>query len=127
MLPGPKMAARERGGIGIVSSLAATSGSINYSAYNAGKAFQWIFGETLWSEMKEVGVNDTTLLAGSMPSPGYDRYVVRFDPTYAEGMDSEDLFVLARAPDVPPLCDRRSRESALRRTCRRSYLLFAFN
>jgi hypothetical protein len=60
-------------------------------------------GETLWSEMKDVGVDVTTLLAGSMPSPGYDRYVARFDPRYATGMGSEDLLVVGRAQMFHPV------------------------
>ena len=48
-----------------MSSLSATSGSLYYAAYNAGKAFEWIFGETLWSELAEVGIDVNTMLAGA--------------------------------------------------------------
>ena len=44
---GPKMAARGRGGIGMVSSSGGTQGSINFGTYNAGKAYEWILAETL--------------------------------------------------------------------------------
>ena len=92
-----KMAARGRGGIGIVSSLSATSGSLYYAAYNAGKAFEWIFGETLWSELAEVGIDVNTMLAGAMPSPGYNRMIERLDPAYGKGAESDDLLDRARA------------------------------
>jgi len=92
-----KMAARGRGGIGIVTSLSATAGSVYYAAYNAGKAFQWIFGETLWSELGEAGIDVNTLFAGAMPSPGYTRHIERLDPAYGVGSDSADLLERARA------------------------------
>jgi short-subunit dehydrogenase len=94
---GSKMAERGRGGIGIVSAMGATAGSINYSVYNAGKAFQWILAETLWSELAETGVDVATLLAGSMPSPGYERFIARLDPVYADAAESTDLLAQARA------------------------------
>ncbi len=98
-----KMAERGRGGIGIVSSMGATAGSLYYAAYDAGKAFQWIFGETLWSELADVGIDVTTLLAGSMPSPGYTRFIERLDPAYAEAKDSDDLLARARARMFHPV------------------------
>src|SRR5690606_6844950 len=52
---GSKLAARGRGGIGIVSSMGATQGSINFGTYNAGKAFEWILAETLWAELGDAG------------------------------------------------------------------------
>lgn len=99
----PKMAERGRGGIGIVSSMGGTSGSLYYAAYDAGKAFQWIFGETLWSELSELGIDVTTFLAGSMPSPGYSRFIERLDPAYAEAKDPDDLLARARARMFRPV------------------------
>jgi uncharacterized protein len=98
-----KMADRGRGGIGIVSSMGATAGSLYYAAYDAGKAFQWIFGETLWSELSELGIDVTTFLAGSMPSPGYSRFIERLDPAYAEPDDPDDLLARARARMFRPV------------------------
>src|SRR5262249_35648407 len=46
-LLGPPMVERGRGGIVLVSSNGGTAGAINFGSYNAGKAFQWILGETL--------------------------------------------------------------------------------
>ena len=44
------MVERGRGGIALVSSNGAIAGAVNFSTYNAGKAFEWILAETLWTE-----------------------------------------------------------------------------
>jgi uncharacterized protein len=80
---GRKMAARGRGGIAIVNSLGAVSGSVNFAAYNAGKAFEWILSETLWTELTEVGIDVTTLLVATMSSPSYLGYIQSLDPAVA--------------------------------------------
>jgi short-subunit dehydrogenase len=99
---GEKMATRRRGGIGIVTSLGAVSGSMNYAAYNAGKAFQWIVGETLWSELKEVGVDVNTLLASTISSPGYLAYIKTIDPALAGDAASNDPLQRLRARVFDP-------------------------
>src|SRR5437660_1494394 len=50
----PKMAARHRGGIGLVGSLGGLQGSVDFATYNAGKAFQWVLAETLWAELGDL-------------------------------------------------------------------------
>jgi short-subunit dehydrogenase len=94
-----KMAARQRGGIALVNSLAAVSGSVNFAAYNAGKAFEWILSETLWSELTDAGIDVTTLLVASMSSPSYLAYSESLDPavlasarSYATSKDPLERF-----------------------------------
>ena len=59
-----------RGGIGIVSSNGGVSGSVNFGAYNAGKAFEWILGETLWAELSDAGVHVSTIFVGPTSDAG---------------------------------------------------------
>ena len=48
---GKPMVERGRGGIVLVSSNGGIAGSINFGTYGAGKAFEWILAETLWTEL----------------------------------------------------------------------------
>ena len=43
---GRRLAERGRGGIAMISSMGGTQGAVNFSTYNAGKAFEWILAET---------------------------------------------------------------------------------
>jgi uncharacterized protein len=99
---GKGMAERKRGGIGIVSSLAAASGTLNFAAYNAGKAFEWNFAESLWTELAEVGVDATTILVGPMASPSFLEYVKYIDPAYSGDAKSPDPLERARARQFNP-------------------------
>ena len=67
-LLGPPMCDRGRGGIVLVSSMGGTQGSVNFGTYNAGKAFEWVLAETLWAELRERGVDATTILVGPTTS-----------------------------------------------------------
>jgi short-subunit dehydrogenase len=68
-LLGRPMVARGRGGIALVSSNGAIAGAVNFSTYNAGKAFEWILAETLWTEFGESGVDVAAILVGATASP----------------------------------------------------------
>jgi short-subunit dehydrogenase len=94
---GKKMAERQRGGIALLGSLAATSGALNFAVYHAGKAFEWNFAETLWTELGELGIDVTAMLIGSMSSPSYLEYVKYLDPAYAGRPDAKDPLERARA------------------------------
>ncbi len=39
----------------MISSMGGTQGAVNFSTYNAGKAFEWILTEILWTELADVG------------------------------------------------------------------------
>ena len=51
-----RMAARHRGGIILIGSLAGNAGAATTVLYSAAKAFAQIFAEGLWSELKPLGV-----------------------------------------------------------------------
>jgi short-subunit dehydrogenase len=98
----PGMVARGRGGIGIVGSNAATQGSINFSTYSAGKAFEWILAESLWAELGDHGVDVCTVLSGPIGSPSYLEYQKSLDASLCNRPDSPDLLDRARARLMDP-------------------------
>jgi short-subunit dehydrogenase len=99
---GPGMVERGRGGIGIVGSNAATQGSINFSTYSAGKAFEWILVESLWAELGDHGVDVCTVLSGPIASPSYIEYQRTLDASLCNRPDSPDLLDRARARLMDP-------------------------
>ena len=78
-LLGRPMVERGRGGIVLVSSNGGTAGAINFGSYNAGKAFQWILGETLWTELADQGVDVTTIMVGPTSSPNFNAFQATLD------------------------------------------------
>ena len=54
---GARMAARGRGGIIVMSSLAAETGAANVALYSATKAFDLVLAEGLWYELRDHGVD----------------------------------------------------------------------
>ena len=75
----PRLTARGRGGIALVSSMGGTQGAINFSTYNAGKAFDWILAESLWAELHPLGVDVTTIFVGPTASPNYLAFQATLD------------------------------------------------
>ena len=67
----PKMVARGRGGIVLMSSLAGFQGAPRIAAYAASKAFNVVLGESLWSELRPHGVDVVVSCAGAVRTPGY--------------------------------------------------------
>ncbi len=65
------MIERGRGGILLMSSLAGSQGSPNLVAYAATKAFNTVFAEGLWKELKPRGVDVLACVAGAILTPGY--------------------------------------------------------
>ncbi|HXY94568.1 MAG TPA: SDR family NAD(P)-dependent oxidoreductase [Acidimicrobiia bacterium] len=92
-----RMVNRGRGGIVMVSSNGGIAGAINFGTYNAGKAFEWILAETLWTELGEQGVDVTTIMVGPTLSPNYAAFQATLDPALAGGRDSDDPLERARA------------------------------
>jgi uncharacterized protein len=101
-LLGPPMVARRRGGIALVSSNGAIAGAVNFSTYNAGKAFEWILAETLWTELGESGVDVTTILVGATSSPNYNAFKETLDPELCRRPDTDDALDRARARLMKP-------------------------
>jgi short-subunit dehydrogenase len=68
---GKRMAERERGGIIVMSSLAAETGAANIAIYSATKAFDLVFAEGLWCELRERGIDVVAIRPGSTRTPGW--------------------------------------------------------
>jgi short-subunit dehydrogenase len=98
----PAMVERRRGGIAIVGSNAATQGSVNYATYAAGKAYEWILAESLWSELGDHGVDVCTVLSGPIASPAYLVYRTTLDTELCGRPDSVNLLDRARARLLDP-------------------------
>jgi short-subunit dehydrogenase len=68
---GTRMAARGRGGIIVMSSLAAETGTANVALYSATKAFDLVLAEGLWYELRDRGVDVIAIRPGSTRTPGW--------------------------------------------------------
>ncbi len=66
---GLRMRERGRGGIIILGSMSSFAGSRNFVVYSAAKAFDVIFGEGLWYELKPYGVDVLSLIIGLTRTP----------------------------------------------------------
>ncbi len=100
----PKMVARGRGGIVLMSSLAGFQGAPRIAAYAASKAFNTVFGESLWSELRPHGVDVVVACAGAIRTPGYAAAAKGDAPgTLDAGAVAErTLDALGRGPVVVP-------------------------
>jgi short-subunit dehydrogenase len=86
---GKKMAARGRGGITLMGSLAGNAGSPSVIAYAGAKAFSQIFAEGLWWEMKQRGVDVLHVVVGSTDTPAMKRLGIVYRKNQAD--DAEDV------------------------------------
>lgn len=68
---GSLMAGRGKGGIILMSSMAALQGSPWLSVYGSSKAFNLVLGESLHAELKTRGVDVTVCLPGATRTPAY--------------------------------------------------------
>jgi short-subunit dehydrogenase len=102
---GRAMVQRRRGGIVIMSSLAATQGSPFVATYAATKAFDLVLAESLWDELRDHGVDVLACRAGATRTPGYERSKPATD--LAPMMDPRPVAVqaldtLGKAPSMVP-------------------------
>jgi len=65
----PAMVSRGRGGVIIIGSGAGFAGAPNMVAYGATKAFDMVFAEALWTEVKPLGVDVLGLILGETDTP----------------------------------------------------------
>lgn len=79
------MVERGRGGIVVVGSGAGFAGAPNMVAYAATKAFDMVFAEALWAELKPLGVDVLGLVLGETDTPALRR--VRLRRGLASSMD----------------------------------------
>ncbi len=88
---GRRMAARGRGGIALVSSMAALVGCSFMTMYSATKAFEWILGEGLYAEFEPLGVDVALYLLGSTATPTFiERYGAGIDPAREGSIETDD-------------------------------------
>jgi short-subunit dehydrogenase len=104
---GSAMRERGRGGLLLMSSLAGGQGSPYIANYGATKAWNRVFAEALWFELRGQGVDVLACCAGATRTPGYlaDRgeersgYVPEQEP---EEVVAEALAALGRRPSMIP-------------------------
>jgi uncharacterized protein len=70
---GRAMVAHGRGGIVLLSSGAGFVGAPNMAAYGATKAFDMIFAESLWGELRDHGVDALGVVLGETDTPSLRR------------------------------------------------------
>lgn len=70
---GQAMVGRGRGGIVLLSSGAAFVGAPNMATYCATKAFDMVFTEALWSELRDHGVDALGVVLGTTDTPSLRR------------------------------------------------------
>lgn len=69
----PRLQRRGRGGLLLMSSLAALQGTPRVASYAATKAFDLVLAEALWHELKPSGVDVLAACAGATRTPGYEK------------------------------------------------------
>lgn len=99
---GRRLASRGRGGIVMISSMGGTQGAVNFSTYNAGKAFEWILTESLWTELADRGVDAVNVFVGATSSPNYDAFQETLDPELCNRTDTDDPLDRARSRLLRP-------------------------
>lgn len=67
----PAMVARGRGGVILMSSMSGNCGSAQLAMYAASKAFDLVFGDALWIELRPHGVDVLVVQPGSTRTPGW--------------------------------------------------------
>jgi uncharacterized protein len=100
----PPMAARKRGAVVLMSSLAGNQGTPRIATYAASKAFNRVLAEGLWHELKERGIDVIACCAGAIRTPGYARTAGRDAPGTldAEYVAERAIRALGRGPVAVP-------------------------
>lgn len=101
----PPMVARGRGGVILMSSLAASQGSPLVSVYAASKAFDLVLAEGLWYELAPKGVDVLACRAGATRTPAFEKTkpepggspVMETAPVVREALDA-----LGKKPSMIP-------------------------
>ncbi|MFT3769308.1 MAG: SDR family NAD(P)-dependent oxidoreductase [Minicystis sp.] len=100
---GREMAARGRGGIIIMASMAGAQGTAMVVTYAASKAFDLVLAEGLWDELRDRGVDVLGCRAGATRTPAYERSrpAVEAGPVMEpEAVAREALAALGKAPSM---------------------------
>jgi short-subunit dehydrogenase len=123
---GRRMTARGRGGIIIMSSLAAETGAANVALYSATKAFDLVLAEGLWYEVRDHGVDVVAIRPGSTRTPGWQASQPA-SGDLAGVMEPVDvvrdaLAALGTTPSIAAGVMNRSAEAMFRRMPRREVI-----
>lgn len=70
-LVAPRLVARGRGGIVLMSSMSGLQGTAMVATYAASKAFDTVLGEGLWAEIRPKGVDVLVCVAGATSTPNF--------------------------------------------------------
>ncbi|HYR96395.1 MAG TPA: SDR family NAD(P)-dependent oxidoreductase [Candidatus Binatus sp.] len=109
---GKEMAARGRGGIVLVSSMAGFQGSALVATYAATKGFDTVLAEGLWDELRGRGVDVLACCAGATRTPGYEASQPRggVRPMAPAAVAADALAALGRGPTtIPGMTNRVAR------------------
>lgn len=98
---GKPMAARGRGGIIIIGSMAGNAGSPSVVTYGGVKAFAQIFAEGLWWELKQRGVDVLEVVAGPTDTPAMSRLGITYHPGEAVQADEVARHALENIANGP--------------------------
>lgn len=115
----PRLVARGRGGIVLLSSLSAMRGAPLVAGYAATKAWNLVLAESLWDELRGTGVDMLAVLPGNTRTPGW----LSSRPQSGVGTSApvmepaevarEALDALGRVPSVVPGQANRDAEAFL--------------
>ncbi len=94
----PRLVARERSGVILMSSLSSRRGAPLVATYAASKAYLAILAESLWDELADDGVDVLGVLPGSTRTPGWLSSLPQTGPGTATLMSPDD--VVAEALDA---------------------------
>ncbi|CAN7579732.1 SDR family NAD(P)-dependent oxidoreductase [Phenylobacterium sp. LjRoot219] len=98
---GRKMAARGKGGIVLMGSLAGNAGSPSVIPYAGAKAFSQIFSEGLWWELKPHGVDVLHVVVGSTDTPAMARLGITLRKNAADSPEEVARHTLANLANGP--------------------------
>ena len=99
----PRLLARGRGGLLLMSSMSGFQGSALVGTYAATKAFNIVLAESLWAELAPRGVDALACVAGATLTPGFEAITPearrgKAFPMRAEAVAREGLAALGRRP-----------------------------
>lgn len=120
---GAAMAARRRGGIVLMSSMAGHQGAPMVATYGATKAFDRVLAEGLWEELRASGVDVIACCAGATRTPTYEASKPLGDPAIimeSAPVVAETLAALGRTPSLIPGLANRAASFVMERLLPRS-------
>jgi short-subunit dehydrogenase len=98
---GRRLAARGRGGIVLMGSMAGNAGSPSVVTYAGAKAFSQIFAEGLWWELKQHGVDVLQVVVGATDTPAMARLGIIYREGESVGSEVVARHTLANLAEGP--------------------------